>query len=56
MKEIVDKSSHFKQVCQLLVSLIVAIIHPHLRKPRQIQMMLTILWPFALSGHVTSFL
>ena len=55
MNEIVDKSSHFKQVCQLLVSLIVAIIHPRLRKPRQIQMMLTILWPFALSGHVTSF-
>ena len=56
MNEIVDKSSHFKQVCQLLVSLIVAIIHPRLRKPRQIQMMLTILWPFALSCHVTSFL
>ena len=56
MNEIVDKSSHFKQVCQLLASLIVAIIHPRLRKSRQIQMMLTILWPFALSGHVTSFL
>ena len=32
-----------KQVCQLLVSLTVAIVHPHLRQPRQIQMMLTIL-------------
>ena len=42
MNEIVDKSSHFKQVCQLLVSLIEAIVHPHLRKPGQIQMMLTI--------------
>ena len=39
MNEIVDKSSHFKQ---LLVSLIDAIVHPHLRKPGQIQMMLTI--------------
>ena len=42
------KSTHFKQVCQLLLSLIVAIVHPHLHKPRtsekqQIQMMLTIL-------------
>ena len=43
MNEIVDKSTRFKQVCQLLVSLIVAIVHPRLRKPRQIQMMLTIL-------------
>ena len=43
MNEIVDKSTHFKQVCQLLVSLIVAIVHPRLRKPRQIQKMLTIL-------------
>ena len=43
MNEIVDKSSHFKQVCQLLVSLIVAIVHPRLRKPREIQRMLTIL-------------
>ena len=43
MNEIVDKSTHFKQVCQLLVSLIVAIIHPRLRRPRQMQMMLTIL-------------
>ena len=42
MNEIVDKSSHFKQACQLLVSLIEAIVHPHLRKPGQIQMMLTI--------------
>ena len=31
--EIVDKSTHFKQVCQLLLSLIVAIIHPRLCKP-----------------------
>ena len=43
MNEIVDKSTRFKQVCQLLVSLIVAIVHPRLRKPRRIQMMLTIL-------------
>ena len=43
MNKIIDKSTHFKQVCQLLVSLIVAIIHPRLRKPRQMQMMLTIL-------------
>ena len=41
MNEIVDKSTHFKQVCQLLVSLIVAIVHPRLRKPRHIQRMLT---------------
>ena len=31
--EIVDKSTHFKQVCQLLLSLIVAIVHPLLFKP-----------------------
>ena len=43
MNEIVDKSTHFKQVCRLLVSLTVAIVHQHLRKPRQIQRMLTIL-------------
>ena len=43
MNEIVDKSTHFKQVCQLLVSLIVAIVHPCLRKPRHIPRMLTIL-------------
>ena len=43
MNEIVDKSTHFKQVCQLLVSLIVAIVHPRLHKPREIQRMLTIL-------------
>ena len=42
MNEIVDKRTYFKQVCQLLVSLIVAIVHPRLHKPRQIQMMLTI--------------
>ena len=30
MNEIVDKSTCFKQVCQLLVSLIAAIVHPHL--------------------------
>ena len=33
MNEIVDKSTHLKQVCQLLLSLIVAIVHPCLRKP-----------------------
>ena len=43
MNEIVDKSTHSKQVCQPLVSLIVAIVHPCLHKPRQIQRMLTIL-------------
>ena len=44
MNEIVDKSTDFKhQVCQLLVSLTVAIVHPQLHQPRQIQMMLTIL-------------
>ena len=48
MNEIVDKSTHLKQVCRLLLSLIVAIVHPCLHKPttskkRQIQMMLTIL-------------
>ena len=31
--EIVDKSTRFKQVCQLLLSLIVAIVHSHLCKP-----------------------
>ena len=39
MNEIVDKSTHFKQVRQLLLFLIVAIVHPRLCKP----WMLTIL-------------
>ena len=40
---IIKRKDATKQVCQLLVSLTVAIVHPHLHQPRQIQMMLTIL-------------